>query len=131
MNKKMSIKTKHHSFWWLIIKWAGDFNKLIPKKVKQHLQNTLVNNLDSLKTITVINTLLIKLRENEVENLQGIVFLFFYLTTFSNLTRMDISHLVNSECCHWFSWPWKHINYALTTQHHKRLLYYHKCKMKT
>ena len=32
MNKNTSITTKHHSFWWLIIKSAGNFHNLVPKK---------------------------------------------------------------------------------------------------
>lgn len=32
MNKNTSIITKHHSFWWLIIKSAGNFHNLVPKK---------------------------------------------------------------------------------------------------
>ena len=32
MNKNMSITTRHHSFWWLIIKSAGKFHNLVPKK---------------------------------------------------------------------------------------------------
>lgn len=32
MNKNMSITTRHHSFWWLIIKSAGEFHNLVPKK---------------------------------------------------------------------------------------------------
>ena len=105
MNKNTSIITKHHSFWWLIIKSAGNFHNLVPKKsnnISQILWLIILTLWKSLQLLTCLFCFFFfNLKDNKVDNFQKKMFSYFWiLPFFSNLTRMDISHLENSKYCH-------------------------------